>query len=213
MKEIVIVGGGGQGRETLGLIQSINRETKRWEIKGFYDDQIPVGSFIHGLPVLGSVDDLSQQKMHINVALAIGNSSVRRRVYHKLTNEYLSFPALISPHALLLDRESISFGEGVICCAGTIITCDVSIGSFTLLNLACTVGHDAVIEPFCSFMHAVNIAGETLIKEGVYMGTNSSVINRVTIGANSTIGAGAVVIRDIPDNCVAVGCPAKPIRH
>ena len=61
-------------------------------------------------------------------------------------------------------------------------------------------------------MHAVNIAGETHIGAEVYMGTNSSIINRISIGENTTIGAGAVVTKDIPADCVAVGCPARPIK-
>ena len=213
MKDIVIIGAGGLGREILGLIQSINKKESRWRVKGFYDDGAECGKLIHGLPILGKVEALNAQQEALDVAIAIGDSSTRRKVYDGLNKQYLSFPALISPDATILDEESVSIDEGVLCCAGTILTCDITIGAFTLLNLCCTVGHDAVIEPFCSFMHAVNIAGETHIGAEVYMGTNSSIINRISIGKNTTIGAGAVVIKDVPADCVAVGCPAKPIKY
>lgn len=213
VKDIVIIGAGGQGRETLGLINSINKKAPQWNVKGFYDDGTELGKLIHGLPVLGKVKDLSLQQESLDVAIAIGDSNTRRKVFDGLNKRHLSFPAIISPDAIILDEESVSIGEGVLCCAGTILTCDISVGAFTLLNLSCTVGHDAVIEPFCSFMHAVNIAGETHIGTKVYMGTNSSIINRTSIGANTTIGAGAVVTKDLPANCVAVGCPAKPIKY
>ncbi len=212
MKDIVIIGAGGLGREILGLIQSINKKESRWRVKGFYDDGAECGKLIHGLPILGKVEALNAQQEALDVAIAIGDSSTRRKVYDGLNKQRLSFPALISPDATILDEESVSIDEGVLCCAGTILTCDITIGAFTLLNLCCTVGHDAVIEPFCSFMPSANISGETHIGAEVYMGTSSSIINRISIGGNSTIGAGAVVTKDIPADCVAVGCPARPIK-
>lgn len=212
MKDIVIIGAGGLGREILGLIQSINKEEPRWRVKGFYDDGAECGKLIHSLPILGKVEALNAQQEALDVAIAIGDSNTRRKVYDGLNKQHLSFPALISPDATILDEESVSIGEGVLCCAGTILTCDITIGAFTLLNLCCTVGHDAVIEPFCSFMPSVNISGETHIGAEVYMGTSSSIINRISIGENTTIGAGAVVTKDIPADCVAVGCPARPIK-
>lgn len=213
MKDIVIIGAGGLGREILGLIQSANRKEPRWNVKGFYDDGTECGNLIHGLPVLGKVKDLSLQQESLDVAIAIGDSNTRRKVYDRLNKQHLSFPAIISPDAIILDEVSVSIGNGVLCCAGTILTCDIAIGAFTLLNLCCTVGHDTEISPFCSFMPSVNISGETRIGSEVYMGTNSSIINRTSIGANTTIGAGAVVTKDLPANCVAVGCPAKPIKY
>ncbi|WP_449032654.1 acetyltransferase [Porphyromonas sp.] len=212
MKDIVIVGAGGLGREILGLIQSINKKEDRWRVKGFYDDTEERGSYIHHLPVLGTVEDLNSRKETLDVVIAIGDSNTRKWIYERLNNRLLTFPSLISPNANLLDQESISIEEGVICCAGCILTCDITVGAFSLLNLACTVGHDAKIGPFGSFMPSVNISGETRIGAQVYMGTNSTIINQVTIGNNTTVGAGAIVTKDLPANCVAIGCPAQPIR-
>ena len=76
----------------------------------------------------------------------------------------------------------------------------------------CTVGHDTQIEKYCSLMPSVNVSGEVLIKESVFIGTGSKIVNQIKIGCNSIIGAGAVVTRSIPSNCTAVGVPAKPIK-
>ena len=76
----------------------------------------------------------------------------------------------------------------------------------------CTVGHDTLIKEYCSFMPSVNISGEVEVQECVYVGTGAKIINRLQIGKNTIVGAGAVVSKSLPENCTAVGIPAKPIK-
>ena len=76
----------------------------------------------------------------------------------------------------------------------------------------CTIGHDAVLEPFVTVYPSANISGMTRIGYGAELGTGMQIIQGKQIGANSIIGAGAVVVKDIPANCTAVGSPAKPIK-
>ena len=64
----------------------------------------------------------------------------------------------------------------------------------------------------CSFMPAVNISGEVNIGEAVYVGTGAKIINRLEIGHDTVIGAGAVVAKSLPSKCTAVGIPAKPVK-
>ncbi len=103
-------------------------------------------------------------------------------------------------------------GEGTIITAGNILTVDIKIGKHVMVNLDCTIGHDTVIEDFCSIMPSANISGNVKLEEGAYIGTGTQIINKIVIGKYSIIGAGAVVIRDIPARCTAVGVPAKPIK-
>jgi sugar O-acyltransferase (sialic acid O-acetyltransferase NeuD family) len=123
----------------------------------------------------------------------------------------LVFPTLIHPSVILSD-DLVSIAKGCIICAGTIITCNISIGKFVTINLLCTVGHDTVIEEFSSFMPSVNISGEVRIEKSVYVGTGAKIINQLTIGKYTIVGAGAVVSKSLPENCTAVGIPAKPIK-
>jgi sugar O-acyltransferase (sialic acid O-acetyltransferase NeuD family) len=109
--------------------------------------------------------------------------------------------------------EFIELGEGVIICAGTILTVNIKIGNHVIINLNCTIGHDTIIEDYCSMMPTVKINGNNHLHKGVYVGTGATFIHQVTIGAWSTIGAGAVVVKDIPENVIAVGIPAKVIKH
>ena len=103
-------------------------------------------------------------------------------------------------------------GKDTVICAGNIITCNIAIKDFVTINLACTIGHDTILENFVSLMPAVNVSGEVVLEEAVYVGTGAKIINQVAVGKNTTIGAGAVVSKSIPENCTAVGIPAKPIK-
>lgn len=81
----------------------------------------------------------------------------------------IEFPTLIHPTVFIGD--CVSIGKGCIVCANSVITCDIKIGDFVILNLACTVGHDTVIGNNYAFMLTCNISGEVEIGESVYCGT------------------------------------------
>lgn len=211
MEKIVIVGAGGFGREVKMLIDQINLKERKYEFLGFYDDGFENGTTINNNQVLGSIEDLANTSQELNVVVAIGSPEIKRKIVEKLTSTTIKFPTLIHPSVLIGD-EFVSIGNGCIICAGTIITCNVDIKDFVILNLMCTVGHDTVINSFASFMPSVNISGEVVIHEGVYVGTGAKIINQLEIGNQTIVGAGAVVSKTLPEKCTAVGIPAKPIK-
>ncbi len=89
---------------------------------------------------------------------------------------------------------------------------DISIGNCNIINLACTIGHDAVLEDFVTVNPGVNISGNTIIGAGCNIGTGTQVVQGLRVGKNTLVGAGAVVTGDLPDDCTAVGVPAKVIK-
>ena len=107
----------------------------------------------------------------------------------------------------------MNIGEGCIICANTIVTVDVTIEKFSIVNLACTIGHDAHLKSYTTLYPTVNVSGFVQIESGVEIGTGSQIIQGVSIGTGAIIGAGSVVVRDIPPHCTAVGVPAKPIKY
>lgn len=211
MKDIVIIGAGGFGREVKTIIDTLNKDHKVYNFLGYYDDGIEKGKIINGFPVLGTLEELNSLKTNLSVVLGIGDPIVKSKIVASLSNNLLNFPTLIHPSVLISDDE-VTIGHGCVICAGTIITCNIKIGNFVTLNLMCTVGHDTTINDFSAFMPSVNISGEVLIDEKVYVGTGAKIINQLTIGKNTIVGAGAVVSRSLPENCTAVGIPAKPIK-
>jgi sugar O-acyltransferase (sialic acid O-acetyltransferase NeuD family) len=212
MKKLAIIGAGGFGREVQSLVEQINAAKEEWELIGFYDDGISVGTIVNGLPVLGRVDQISAIGHSIYLTLAVGNPVTKKKIVEQISSPFVQYATLIHPQAIIGNRKWNSVGKGTIICGGVIITVQVAIGSHVILNLSCTVGHDTVIGNYSSFMPTVNISGEVEIGECVFVGTGAKIINQVTIGSNTTIGAGAVVTSNIPEYCTAVGIPAKPIK-
>ncbi len=213
MKNISIFGAGGFGREVKVLIEQINAVTKEWDFIGFWDDDDTLDKTINDSPLLGGMKQLNQFNEELYIVCAVAEPDVKEKIINKISNPNVKFPVLIHPNAILGDRKYISINEGTIIAAGCIITANIEIGKHVILNLLCTVGHDTIVGSYSSFMPSVNISGEVIIHNNVYVGTGAKIINQLEIGKNTTIGAGAVVSKTLPENCVAVGVPAKPIKY
>lgn len=212
MKKIVIVGAGGFGREVKMLIDQINLHSKEFEFLGFYDDGIAKNTVINGFNVLGSVSDLFKIDYKLSVVVSIADPAIKKKIHNILiSNANLNFPSLIHPNVLIGD-DNVVIGKGCVICASNIITVNINIGNFVILNLGCTTGHDTSIGDYCSFMPSVNISGEVVIEDLVYVGTGAKIINLLSIGNSTIVGAGAVVSKSLPAHCTAVGIPAKPIK-
>ncbi|MBZ0327468.1 MAG: acetyltransferase [Altibacter sp.] len=211
MKELIIIGAGGFGREVKCLIDLINKRkaTAEFSIVGFVDDGIAAGTMIHGLPVLGPIDFINSTQKVVNLVLAIANPKIKKQIYQRFNQH--NFPTIIHP-SVSLENYNVVIGQGCIICEGSVLSCDIEIGDFCVINWTCTIGHDVKINSFSSFMPAVNISGEVTVGEGVYVGAGATIINQLSIGEGSIIGAGAVVSKSIPAHCTAVGIPAKPIK-
>lgn len=211
MKKIVIIGAGGFGREVKIVIDDINKKSLEYNFLGFYDDNVEKGTLINGYPILGTIQDLNVINEITYVAIGIGEPKTKKSLIKELVNDKLEFPTLIHP-SCIISNDEVYIGKGTIICAGNIITCNIRIEDFVTINLMCTVGHDTHINNYCSFMPSVNISGEVEVHENVYVGTGAKIINRLEIGKNTIVGAGAVVSKSLPENCTAVGIPAKPIK-
>jgi sugar O-acyltransferase (sialic acid O-acetyltransferase NeuD family) len=209
MRDIVIVGGGGFGREVEMLIGQINASKPTWKILGYLDDAVPVGNPIGNSICLGRMDKI-QEYPNIQLVLAVGSPATKASLFLKLSVKKEYYPTLIHPSVLLGNRVAI--GDGCIICAGNIVTEDITIADFTTVNLSCTIGHDTRIGPYTSIMPGVTISGDANIASSCYLGTGCTIINQVEIGENTIVGAGAVVSKSLPPNCTAVGIPAKPIK-
>jgi len=211
-KDIAFFGAGGFGREVLTLIKDINKVKHCYNIIGFFDDEHEKGEIVNGYPILGKTGELNCWKTDLAVVVSVGNPTIKKQVVSKIINPRVQYPTLIHPSVLIGASEYVQIGKGCIICAGNILTTNIEIGDFVILNLCCTVGHDTIIKDYAAFMPSCNISGEVVIEEGVYCGTGVKIINQTSIGEYATIGAGAVVTKPIPRHCVAVGVPAKSIK-
>ena len=212
LKELYIVGVGGFGREVAWLVERINAVNPVWDLKGFIDDDKSIqGTLKDGYLVVGDSEYLLNIPREVWVVCAIGASKTRKRVVEKLSQgSNIKFATVIDPSVICSERVTI--GNGTIICAGTIITVDISIGSHVIINLDCTIGHDDSICDYVTLYPSVNVSGNVNLGECVEIGTGTQIIQGKNVGKESIVGAGAVVVRDIPEKCTAVGCPAKPIK-
>lgn len=210
MKDLYIIGAGGFGREVAWLAERINQSDPVWNLKGFIDDNEKIwGTEMDGYRVLGGCDYLKAQN-DVYAVCAVGAPHIRKKIIEKLKGSSITFASIIDPSVLLSDKVQI--GEGCIICAGTILTVDVTVGNHVIINLDCTVGHDAVLYDYVTIYSSVNVSGNVTVETCVELGTGAQIIQGKSIGADTVIGAGAVVVKDMPENCTAVGSPAKPIK-
>lgn len=215
-KNIIIAGAGGFGREVQWLIERVNQSTQsseeRWNLLGYVDDGIEQGTLVDDQPVLGGIEYLQKKKQPVHVVCAIGNAEVRRTVVRKLSeNENIHFPNLIDPSVQISKR--VRLGKGNILCAGTILTADIVLKDFVILNLDCTVGHDVQLDSYVTVYPSVNISGNVTVGEGCELGTGSQIIQGKRLGERTIVGAGAVVIEDLPGCCTVVGVPAAVVKR
>lgn len=212
MKDLVIIGSGGFGREVAWLVEDINEAKNEWNLIGFIDENMNNhGKECNGYKVLGGFDYL-EGKNDIYYVCAIGNSKIKKEIVENKCNKYNIKPATLVHPSVIMNRKYNEIGEGTIICASNIITVNTNIGNHVIINLDCTIGHDVVIEDYVTVYPSVNISGNCNIAECVELGTGVQIIQGKEIGSNSIIGAGSVVIKDIESDSTAVGIPAKVIK-
>ena len=167
-------------------------------------------SIIDGIPVIGDMNFLNNYEDEAFVVCSLGVASKRELVIEKIKNPNIHFATLVDPDANVYKDSTI--GEGSIICGGSILAINTQIGKHVIVNLDCTLGHDAIIGDYCVINPGTNVSGKVKLSERSNLGTGTKVIQGLSIGSNTTVGAGAVIITDIPSNCVAVGVPAKPVK-
>lgn len=210
MRNIVIYGCGGFGREVLQVIHAINAEGPTWNVLGFaVDPGIEHPETVHGLPVTSDLSTFGDDPLP-DVVIAIGSPAGRKGIATRLGARGHAFPALVHPRAWL--GENVRLSDGVVICAGACLTTDIELSDHVHINLSATVGHDVEIGSFSTISPGANISGNVRLAEEVEIGTGASIIQRIPVGRASVIGAGAAVVREIPENSVAVGVPAKVIQ-
>lgn len=210
LKPLYIVGAGGFGREAAWLVERINQKGATWDLRGFVDDNPSLwGCVVGGYQVHGGCPFLGRCGGDVWAALAVGGVQARREGAGRLAAYgNVHFATLIDPDARIGSRSSI--GEGSVICAGAVITVDATLGAHCIVNLGCTIGHDALIGDFVTVYPSANISGCVRIVDATEIGTGAQLIQGVAVKAeNSVIGAGAVVVRDIDAPGTYIGVPAK----
>lgn len=204
---MLIVGAKGFAKEVLEVLHQLNQ----LEHLVFYDDvNEDVPPFLYQqFPVLKYKEDAAHyfKTVDSRFTIGIGNPVLRKRLALEFEAMGGVFTSTISPLAQI-GHYGNSIGEGCNIMTGTVITNDVKIGEGVLINLNCTVGHDSKIGDFTELSPGVHISGNCKIGSYSNIGTNATILPKITIGENVIVGAGSVVTKDVPDNCLVIGTPA-----
>lgn len=187
------------------VIIDIIENCKSFQIKAVVDDN-PKFKSICDISVLKSVDFKFQADDVLFIT--IGNNGIRKKISQKYL---LKYPVLIHPKSIVATHTII--GDGSVVMAGTVINPDVIVGKHCIINTGSVIEHDCVLKDFVHLSPNVSLAGNVTIDEGSHIGIGSCVIQGVKIGKWATIGAGSVIIRDIPDYAIVVGNPGKIIKY
>ena len=212
MKQLIIIGAGGFGREVAWVAERINQIKPEWDFLGYMDDDPAAkGKVLNDFPILGGTD-LVTEYPDAYYMCAVGSSATRKKIIEKIEklNPDIRYATLIDPSVEM--SRFVEIGEGTVICAHNILTVNIRIGRHVIINLDCTVGHDVVLGDYVTLYPSVNLSGGVAAGQSVELGTGAQVLQYKQIGDNTIIGAGSVVIKDIPADCTAVGVPAKPIK-
>lgn len=203
MKRLAILGASGHGK-----VVADAAELSGWNEIVFFDDAWPDVKSNSVWPVLGNTADLLESVSEFSgVAVAIGNNAIRLEKLNLLRNQGVVLPAIIHPNSVVSRYAKI--GDGSVVCAGVIVNADAQVGVGAILNTGCSIDHDCVLAEAVHISPGARLAGGTKVDACAWVGIGAVVRQLITIGANSVVGAGAAVVKDVPEGATVVGVPAQ----
>lgn len=211
---VVLLGGGGYALEILGLISEINqsrnwRRSRSISVAGILADTAIDEERFSGLKVsqLGSMSDIASVDA-THYVIAVGSSQDRKSISERIKTD-LQPASLVHPSTVL--GFGCTYGEGTVIYGGTRFCPKCTIGNHVFVSHGVLVGHETTIGDFSSVYPGVNLSGNVFLGKATTAGTGCTIIEKIVVHDNAYIGAGAVVIRDVPFGEKVVGVPAKAI--
>lgn len=206
MENCIIVGAGTYGEVYAEYLK------EEYNLLGFIDDN-PDMVKNKELNVLGDFNFLLNNiEKSTNIFIPIGNNEVRCNLLRKVIKAGFKTPSFIHKNANI--HTSVEIGKCVYILPGVNIMPLTKLKDFVLVSVGVNISHHTVIEEGCFFSYGVNVGASICLKEQVFCGAASTIMTGVkNVGENSLIGAGSVIIKDVPDNAVVVGNPGKVIKY
>jgi sugar O-acyltransferase (sialic acid O-acetyltransferase NeuD family) len=213
MKRLIIISAGAFGREVRDIARDIRRDAGGgcpWEVGGFLDDRAGIleGKGCEDTPILGSPETYTPRQGDLFIC-AIGEPSVRRYYAGMLRAKGGEFAALRDAWTRV--GSNTAFGNGSVIGPFCAISCDVEVGSDTIITAHVTIGHDVKIGRCCQIGASVFIGGGAVIGDDVTLHPHAAILPGIKVGDGAVVGAGAAVVFDVPEVQRVFGVPARRI--
>lgn len=210
MKELIIIGARGFGREVFNLAQECVEAGAAFTVKGFLDDNKTALDGYPGYPpIIDSVEDYSPKENDVFIC-ALGDPHWQKYYSEIILKKGGVFVNLIHPTAYV--GKNTRIGTGCIILKDVHISCDVSFGDFVTCQPKSVIGHDAKVENYCHIGTVSTLGGYTTVKSSTTLHPGSILLPHVTVENDCIVGAGAVVIRKVKSGSTVYGNPAKILK-
>lgn len=209
MKNLIIIGARGFGREVYNIAIQCKEYKIDWKIKGFLDDKLDALDEFNNYPkIISSVENYQIQEDDIFVC-ALGDTKYKNKYVNLILIKGGMFTNIIHPTSII--NNNVEIGIGAIICPFTYISNEVTIGNFVTIQSHCAIGHDVKIGDYCQINALSFFGGFSELKELVTVNPGATVAPKKVIFENCIIGTNSSVISNIKSNRTVYGNPAKEI--
>ena len=206
---VIVVGGAGHAKVVVSTLLLLHRR-----VLGFVDLK-PSLSPLLGIAHLGDDNAVflhpPDRVRLVNCVGSIGSTALRQAVYEKFRERQYIFDTVIHPSAVIAPEVHIE--DGVQVMAGAVVQPGSRLGANVIINTGARVDHDCLIDAHAHIAPGVTLSGHVHIGKGAHIGTGASIIQGIKVNAAGIVGAGAVVVDDVPAGVTVVGVPARSVSR
>lgn len=206
--KLVLIGGGGHAKVVIDILRSY----PSLELIGIIDRDLERRSQkVLDIPIIGDDSILTELIMNgiSYTFVAIGNNSLRKKLFEKTAELGFQFINTIHPKAIVSSYTKL--GQGIAIMGGVTINAECVVDDNVIINTGANIDHECRIAKHVHVAPGVTLSGNVTIGEGAFIGAGATVIQGMCIGENAIVGAGSVVLCDVVHNTTVVGVPAKVI--
>lgn len=215
-RKVAILGGLGNATVIAAAIEHARRmNATDLEVAGFLNDREDIGTMLDMFPVIGRTSDahklLDEGYWFINAILRIDGNRERIAMFESLGIPDDRLASFVHPMAYV--APSVELGPGTIIMPQVAMSPGTKLGKGSIMMVGATMGHDNEVGPFCHIAAQACVGSYLHIGKGVHIGFNATIRENLTIGDNATLGMGAVLTKNIGENEIWAGNPAKFLRY
>lgn len=216
-KKVIIIGGEGNGGVVAACIEDNRKRfgNNEYTVHGFLNDFEKKGTLINGYPVLGSTDDINEflanpEFLFMYAIHPIGRGKKRVDIFNKMNIPLDRFATIIHETAFI--PKTVKINPGVMVMANSYIGAATEIGHCTLIKASCLIGHNNIIKELCTFSAGCIVSSYVKIGKSSDVAFGARIIEKISMGDFSTAGAASLVLKNIGNNEIHVGSPAKFLK-